>query len=436
MRVLAAFRSPLLVVTCCLLNSHAAKAQAPPIQNSNTAPAFVWTIQPLPAQRWDGRSPLPMRIYVGPRPATGVRLLPPDMIESESLRPIGKTFLLCRTREGACEGTSPLSENTTHVLWARPQGADNPAPGTYASTFTLVANERPEGDKFTTNLYVSSEDLRYAGGFLVLVGVVLAFLVTKVLRQRADRIAMLRPAALLADQLAQLQADKKKHRGKLEGTEAALRGLDSELAIGSVGKYLPGVLDFFAAPASVPTAGETYQAFLTRIGNQIGSLSIIVRSGILAADRERKAASNQKMRDIIDKTVADLDALAAAALPLPEAAAVAVRDRLAAMHAELIAARGVQSDGGAAPLAIGYSSERLAFQSTVLNLGGWAVFALLSALVGIYLLVLRDNDFGQPQDLLACLLWGFGLPVAGQGLSGLSSGGIANSLGVTLTRAG
>lgn len=46
------------------------------------------------------------------------------------------------------------------------------------------------------------------------------------------------------------------------------------MAIANVRQYLPGTMDFFAAPASVPAAGDTYQAFLTRIANQLGSRAI------------------------------------------------------------------------------------------------------------------------------------------------------------------
>lgn len=422
---------PVAVAAGLLMLAGGAPAQTPP----TPAPSFIWTIQPLPAQRWDGKRPLPLRIYVGPRQATAVRLLPPDMVEPEGLRSFSGEFLLCGSREGPCAAEPrTLAPNSAHVLWARPAGGEPPAPGTYASTFTLVAAERPEGDRITSSLHVGRDDLRVVGGLLVALGVLIAFLVTRVMRQRADRNAMLQPAALLIDELERVEVERRTYPGDLAQIDASARRLAGELAIKRLSRYLPGIPTFFAAPAAAPVIGGSYQDVLASVSSRIGSLSILVRSGVLAAHAQRLDTDDQTSAGIIDSFIQRLDALAAGELPSPEVMAAAVRTILTEMTGALDVARRVQSDEPTPAPDVGYSSEGLAFSTAALNLGGWAVFALLSMMVGIYVLILRDNDFGQPQDLLLCLLWGFGLPTAGQGLASLNSPGIASGLGMTVTR--
>jgi hypothetical protein len=64
----------------------------------------------------------------------------------------------------------------------------------------------------------------------------------------------------------------------------------------------------------------------------------------------------------------------------------------------------------------------------------WAVWGSLSVLTGFIVLVMPDPGFGTVADYLRCLLWGFGLPVAGQGLQTLTMSSLNTQLGVTLPK--
>ena len=80
-----------------------------------------------------------------------------------------------------------------------------------------------------------------------------------------------------------------------------------------------------------------------------------------------------------------------------------------------------------------YTLGQLDFEIDRLNLVAWSIFALLSVIVGLVVLVLGKPSFGTAQDYLLCLLWGFGLPGAGTGLSTLTTASVRSSLSVAVS---
>ena len=64
----------------------------------------------------------------------------------------------------------------------------------------------------------------------------------------------------------------------------------------------------------------------------------------------------------------------------------------------------------------------------------WAAWGGLSVITGFIVLVMPAAGFGTVGDYLRCLLWGFGLPVAGQGLQTLTMSSLNTQLGVTLPK--
>ena len=59
----------------------------------------------------------------------------------------------------------------------------------------------------------------------------------------------------------------------------------------------------------------------------------------------------------------------------------------------------------------------------------WAFVSVVTVLAGTYILVLGDPGFGSLRDLLACLLWGLGLP-AGTLLASTTTASIASTYNV------
>jgi hypothetical protein len=169
------------------------------------------------------------------------------------------------------------------------------------------------------------------------------------------------------------------------------------------------------------------------MSTRIGCLAVLVQ-GVTHAAAERHGGENAAEKQAIDRAIGDIDALALADPVDRAATATDVGKILQTMTGALAAARGQMLDT-IAPPQTGYNLRELTTQLNLANAAGWVLFASLTAIAGIYALIINDPNFGRPEDFLFCLLWGFGLPTAGQGLSSLSPAVIGQSFGVTLTEA-
>lgn len=406
--------------------------------DNSVAGDFAWSVTSLKPQRWDGRRPLPINVFVGARPATGVQLMAPQLVAKDA-RVVEPAFLLCTTRTNVCDGTSlNLAANRMHDLWVRrATDATVPDAGEYTGTLRLVADQKPAGDSFDVTFYVSDTTKQVIGGVLILVGVFLSFVVVRWLRQSAERKALLRPVRLLEEQLTGLEAavEGVKQQTSLESTHLEPAIERARTGLQDVDRFLPPLMQFWAAPPDLALVQGGYQAFLTEGANTVGSLTIIFRQGIQQALLEARQGRPQAELDIVAAAIGRLDALATQDLTKRDDIANAVRAILSEMTGKLNAE--ADKNGGVADAVspgVAYSSEALSFQLVLLNVAGWSLFALLTALVGIYILVINNPSFGKPEDLLLCLLWGFGLPLAGDGLTKLTPTGISQSLGMTVTR--
>ena len=414
-------------------NQAPATPQAPVTRPSPPAGSFSWSVTTPQEQRWDGVRSIPISISVGPRPATGVRVIAPQLYDTD-LHAVDGRLVLCPT-DAPCAGEAlTLPANEVQQLWiARLQG-DALAAGEYSGKITVVAAEKPEGQGFDAKLHVSSPRLVWVGILLILAGVVLSSFVVQWLRCSADRLALARPAAQLKDQLAALERDVAATEARSKRTFPHLRAALATEAVELKGadRFLQNRWTFWPQPPDNPAE---YQAFLTLHSSRIGSLVIILHQGLEQALAEALPSRPAAELEIVDEAIGRVDALAGSDLGSRDEIGGSVRSALKEMAdklAPLLAARNVASD--AAPATVNYGSERLTFQLALVNAGGWFIFAVLSSLLGVYVLIAQDPDFGQPKDLLLCFLWGFGLPTAGQGLASMTAPTVAQSLGVILTR--
>lgn len=410
--------------------------------------AFAWKVIPdADARRWDSFDPIRITVSVGSVPATAVRLVPSSFVDAEGLYVVPRVFRLCSgsetADEAACDGRPiGLAANETHTLYIRPVGTGAVWPGEYKGSFTLVAAEKPDGDSFAMTLHVSRWGWQLVGAGLIAVGLLLAWTVNIFLQRRNEQNLVLMPAALLVEQVANLHVEASRMAGfaglSLGNAAAHLEDILNSLSKKSLmaSGYIGSSIDFFGRPAGVAQPAKTYQQFLAEVDGRVALLSLLVEGGFRQAMLAWKSSQPVSERDIVLNALDDMDKMLprGGSLPTRDSLAALLEVRLTAMRSALSAASGVQDDAGATAR-VGYSSERIAFETAAINIAGWVVFAALSFVVGCYVLIVSDPDFGQWKDLMLCLLWGFGLPVAGEKLATLSSPGVAKAFGVTLTRA-
>jgi hypothetical protein len=434
-----------------LTASYAGYTQTLPYTLSNKPEtAFTWKLLPVAeVRRWNASDPLRFTVSVGPVTATSVRLLSSSFMDGEELNVLGRVFRLCADREpqsaSACDGRPiSLAANETHILSIRPLEAGAVVPGEYKGSFTLVAAEKPDGESFPVTLHVSQPGWQVAGAILIAAGLVLAWLVNVFLQRRNEQNVALMPAALLVEQVENLRIEHSRF-ATLTSLELGNTAAHLEKVLTALSKktlkasgYINSAFAFFSRPAGTGQPAKTYQQYLAEADELVALLSLLIEGGFRQAMHSWKPTRPESERAIIVNALNDMDALVAAGMPLPtkEGLAASLQARLTAMRNALTAASGVQDDSqDAVTSRVGYSSERISFETAAINAIGWAVFAALSFVVGWYVLIVSDPSFGQWKDLLLCFLWGFGLPAAGEKLASLSSPSVAKAFGVTLTRA-
>lgn len=408
--------------------------------SNKPAGVFAWKVKP-PAEkrRWHANDVLRFTIDVGPVPATDVRLLNGSFLNSETLSGLNDRFSLCVDGVTPCPASSiVLAANKSFDLLIKKEGDGTIEPGQYSGTFTVVAAEAPAGDSFPVTLYVSDTLMKIFGGGLIVLGIVLSFIVGTWTQRQAEKNARLRPAVLLKEEaerlgggFSDLTATGFPNTRKALGTIVLGVSQESLRARGFLGSVIPPLK---GAEASAQTA-QNYEAYLGALSKQLTALAVILQAGnrAVAMWAERM---DETTRSLLDTAQTALDNLAIEGF-------ISDRDKLSAeaekvlvtLRGSLNKAFNLQDDPEAGPaLTVSYASQRIAFETEVLNLIGWLVFGFLSLAVGGYLLIVANPGFGQLKDLLYCLLWGFGVPAAGEKLATINGGTIAQGFGLTMTK--
>ncbi|MGO8023919.1 hypothetical protein [Rhizobium leguminosarum] len=423
---------------------YAGYTQVLPYTLSNKpAGSFSWKVKPtVEKRRWDASDPLRFSISTGPVPATDVRLLSGSFVDSDQLNALKTSFQLCFDQDVSCDGAPiVLAANTSYDLVIRAVGETIAPPGDYSGSFSIVSAEKPEGDSFPVTLYLSDSFWKAVGVILIALGVFCSFFVNTWTQRRNDRNARLRPAAALIAEAQRLQDAftdlQPRAQTDFANAQAATTDVLNTLSIRNLKEkgYIGSVIPPLRGSDAVAENAQKYEIFLAELSKRLTVLSLLWRAADQAISLWKKtptAATRPKLQTALTALdnlvepgfVADVQVVAAE-----------IEKVLLELRGALNEAQGIAEDANAGPaLEIGYSSERIAFETEVLNVVGWLTFGILSLAVGSYLLIAADPGFGQWKDLLLCLLWGFGVPAAGEKLSTLSSTSVAQGFGLTLTK--
>jgi hypothetical protein len=389
------------------------------------AAKFTWVVKSLPVVTTSRGEPIPVSIVVGPVPATGVAVMQSALVERVSRRPLARGGLrLCATAAQDCPGqpvNMPANEAAALWLW----GADGV--GVFEGSVTVSAKEKPEGDTVTMAVNSSSGGHKASGVAVILASILLTWLLTVLVRNRANRAQLLLPVAIA---LRTLSGVRKQVEAGAQGLPAIkvlekLNDIEQQLS-------LP-VLNANGLPSSVPwsgpPAGSTMDAYRKHVQAQndwLLAVSILVREGLQPA-WELWAHSDDAARSQIRAAVAAMDALSQAVVaPTADALRLALKGILAASTPS-------GKDGRAREqVARVGTPEQLLVQIAGLGAAGWVFLLLVTTLGGAYILVLgpAGAGFGTITDYAQCLLWGAGMP-AGAQLMQSSTASIATSFSVT-----
>lgn len=419
-----------------LASSHAAGATPPTPLESGSAATFSLALTPLGSQiSWSDHNAIVASATVIGAPATAL-IANVVLTDESTARQLGNAdFDACANVIGRCQIVTTLPANSTSRVYLRPRASDAPSPGKYAGSIQLIAKEgKSDSAPFTVD--VTSLSYQIAGILLVAFGTVLSLLTTVCVRNRLARKQMLLAAAAIRRRIADIERDIPALKPPTEAaTETAKTAglVRAALSTEQLDKasLLPRLWSIDAESiASSPN-------FKTRIDT--GSAWALVLSHIVTLgfkplvflDDNKPAGTSQTAVDGIRTTWKTIDALArsksGAFEQAPDLAGVD-----ADIEAALKAARSLMSPiGGGVGRAT--EEERLNMQINLLSFAGWAIAAMLTIMVGSYVMVISHLDFGRPTDLWLCLFWGLGLPTVTQ-LSQATPSTVAANVGVILPK--
>ncbi len=360
-------------------------------------------------------------------PLTGVRLVHSNLLEDAGHMPLVNSKLhVCKgecskggSQTGSTDGSGSafqLDANTVNPLSLCV--TDTSRAGVYHGNIYLAAAGRPDPLAIPLDIQVSCFWYKLAGFALICAGVVVAAVVLPMMRTRANRDQELlqaafrrRDAARLLTRIAELAPDVRPH---CVNTQKALDDILRSLTADELDKF-----NFLSPAESSPLSSTVdstgFQKFLTGVDAEIANLSAIV-DGLASAAGPLDQAHFQAL-DTIDALSDTADSAVIADVKTAVEKALAPLAALAAASKSLPAV--ARSGGPNSPSAAESEHELrkdLARRRRWLN----AVLVGITVASGVLTLITSKPGFGVPQDYIYCLLWGFGLPIAGQQLTPLS----------------
>lgn len=312
----------------------------------------------------------------------------------------------------------------------------------------------PDGT-FTGNLYIDTEPFtetktlqltinrttqsaKLHGLLVILAGVVVAWVVTVLARSRINRDQALLPIELLRQKLLDLQAQLSvipvNMKADIPNTLQKITEVLKDLSISSLDnqQLLPPSLPAWMQSTTQATA---FQTFLQAKAQLVDNLNVIT-TGIRQAANLAATIPPARLPDL-QALVRKIDQLPTN-LPQPSATLQNQIKTLFDAWNATPQAQALGADGRTQLLAMPDPSStgtyRIRMEIQTITLLFWAVWGVLSVLIGFSVLIMPAPGFGTIGDYIRCALWGFGLPVAGQGLQTLTMSSLNTQLGVTLPK--
>ncbi len=417
-----------------------------PYQIASPASApMSWSIKPPPAanRALESGDGIPISIAVnGSTRITGVQLMPVDLVEQVSRRPLSKVeWRLCPTRVTCKEGDAASLDGGPHSLWIVPVGAASVSPGRYEGTITISSNDKPAGESVALTLNFSSTRDKILGSVAIVVGMAVGLYTTVVLRRRVERDQLLMGPALLRGAVMQLRVMLRAAPSAMTpNIDKRLDTLEKALSVQS--------LESAGLPSSIPfpwpESTDAYRQYVDRQTAALNTLRTLVETGVvqlLAArhdeedvdgplDVDEVASFDEAMRKIdaiaVGNTVIDPSTISATTADAIQAFKEAVGRSRKTSNFRAAFVNGVSPGKDARPPA---TSEQLRVQIAEGSVLAWIILICVTAITGTYVLVLSNAGFGTCLDYLGCLLWGAGLP-AGAALAGATTGTVSSAFNI------
>lgn len=408
------------------------------------AGSFSWSISKLP-DPWvfsegptDDGSCTAFTVTTKDSSATNVTVSS-TLIEQSTKEAVTLDHLKLCNRGNKCDGSQPITLQA-NVPTPLQLCTTKTFHGTFHGNVVLAAREKPDGDIILQNAQFSSFLAKLKGFGLILLGVVIAFVAKVWARARVERDQALVPVTLMRAQLDALKKTLEELKPEVYRKDPtklndAITDLRNELEdkILDSRQFLPPK---FPSPFGFTVDAAGLKTYLEARNPAVQLLSILINKGVVAAVNEDDGTLPDDKKAEVTEAIKKIDAIVdTRPLPTADQALPQVQVIVDALHLALIPQpeNGLQPQAGLAPVPAAASStfESLQVEIQSISKAIWVLYAILTALSGLAVLILNNPGYGVPLDYLFALFWGLGLPTMVQSLV---PGSAATALNISIAK--
>lgn len=300
--------------------------------------------------------------------------------------------------------------------------------GTYTGAVNLIAREKPEGEAILQKAQFSSFIAKLAGFIIILLGVFIAFLAKVYAKARLERDQALLPAIEMRVQVellrSRLESINQEYASLCVNIRNLITSVLQQLSTEELDRRQllpPRVPNPFATTARDNTALKQH---LESQNPALQLLATLIKDGIEKAVAKAPGSVNEKVKT----AVSAIDAIAnASPLPTPSQALSQIQPILAKLETDLGSPPGAPER----PLTAVQELSVIKLEIETISKGIWILYAVLTALAGLVVLILNNPGFGTPLDFVYAFFWGFGLPIS---VTSLTAGSVATALNISIAR--
>jgi hypothetical protein len=400
---------------------------------TNRPKTFTWALTPpVPTVVLPGNTEVTFFTSTATEAQSGIKLVIAKitLLDDDGRSLDRKAFSL--TDANNAEPTLPVTGIRPLLLTIDDSKLQN---GKFTGSIEIAADGSNDVKSFPLTISRSSACARRLAWLLIALGVALSIVIGVFARNAVARAEALMPATRL---IAFLDAahQRLQNCGAAEDVTSlanALQRVRSDLSatnLGSLG-YIPSI---FGAPLRSTAAPTDYAAYLQARSDAIAAYAYIVDHGACEVAQVKKqnpptTAAQQAAFGTAFKTIGTL------AVAPPPYDMTQIRAAVITALTTLSTAIGLARKGEAAPATETPSTQQLLFTIDMLNVGAWAIWAVVTVVAGGAILIISNPAFGTSLDFVKCFLWGLGVQVAGQQLQQLLPNGVASALGITMPKA-
>lgn len=258
---------------------------ANPVVPEQTQQSITWSLSHPPERlRFPVNSTVQFTVSAGEKELKDVRLGQSTLQDVTTFLQLDASQLQLCAEDGKCDTGFDVPANTTRRFTLKIAPGFG-TPGIFTGEIAVRIAGKPETQSFKLTVYSRSHGAMVLGGFLIVLGLGLYFVINVLLRRRITIDEALLPAYQLQDTLRILrtrvdEASALTHV-PMAALTAAIDRLDTQLTPQALATHLPPIM---VSPWSSGTTWlDTFKVYLTPISDRAAGLVVLVNSGVQVA---------------------------------------------------------------------------------------------------------------------------------------------------------